>query len=298
MSEYIEGGRELSNMPKQGTLEYPLITIITSTFNAAQDLHWTIDSIRSQNYPNIQWIIADGASTDGTVNIIKENEDIIDFWFSEVDDGIYDAWNKALPYANGEWIQFLGAGDEIINDVYNKVFKDISIDNIDLLYGNINIISPKNRIYIEKFGCDWGILKNKWQGFRPALPVHPEVFHNSKIFKNGYRFDTNYKIAADSKLLLEVIHQGNIKYLDRDIVDMSFGGVSTTPEKARIINRELISICNELGINIGRIRFLYYSFKEFIKFLIFKLFGDRLYRTILDLCRVILGKSKKWTVDE
>src|SRR5699024_5468308 len=93
--------------------DLPIITIITSTYNVVQDLQWTIDSIREQTYPNIQWIIADGASTDGTVKMFEANSELIDYWFSEPDTGIYDAWNKALEHVKGDWLQFIGAGDEL-----------------------------------------------------------------------------------------------------------------------------------------------------------------------------------------
>ena len=88
----------------------PLVTIITATYNAASSLQATISSIRQQSYVNIEWIIVDGGSSDDTVRILQQNDDVIQFWTSEPDNGIYDAWNKGIARARGEWIGFLGAG--------------------------------------------------------------------------------------------------------------------------------------------------------------------------------------------
>lgn len=100
----------------------PLITIITSTFNAGEQLRFTAQSIKNQTYPHIQWIIVDGKSSDNTIDIIEELGELVSVWFSEKDSGIYDAWNKALKYAKGDWIQFIGAGDELAEaDTLEKI---------------------------------------------------------------------------------------------------------------------------------------------------------------------------------
>ena len=89
----------------------PSITIVTSTFNCAEDLELTAQSVRNQKYENIQWIVADGESTDGTADVINSNLDVVTNWFSEKDRGIYDAWNKASRFIVNDWVIFLGAGD-------------------------------------------------------------------------------------------------------------------------------------------------------------------------------------------
>ncbi|MDW6002162.1 glycosyltransferase family 2 protein [Vibrio mangrovi] len=230
MADYrTEGGRELTYGIKQGTPEQPLITIITSTFNAARDLHWTIESIRSQTYPNIQWIIADGASQDDTVDILKANEDVIDYWFSEPDSGIYDAWNKAIPYIKGEWVQFLGAGDELYctttYEAVTDVLKFVEIDTL-LIYGNTHLIDS-SRHEIQKIKRPWTEIKGTWCGFLPTLPMHPEVFHRQIIFHSETFDSQNYKIAADALLLLNVIESCEPIYFDVPVVKMLEGGVSS-----------------------------------------------------------------------
>ena len=107
----LEGGLRLKGVKKESHPGKPLITIITATFNAAELLPRTFKSIREQSYDNIEWIIVDGASTDKTVELIKQNEDMVDYWISERDKGIADAWNKGLLIASGEAILILNAGD-------------------------------------------------------------------------------------------------------------------------------------------------------------------------------------------
>jgi cellulose synthase/poly-beta-1,6-N-acetylglucosamine synthase-like glycosyltransferase len=118
-----EGGLRTQGYFKQSLPDKPLITIITSTYNAAEYLPRTIKSVREQTYTNIEWIIVDGNSKDNTVELIRQNEDVIDYWVSEPDSGIYDAWNKGVSLANGDWIAFLGAGDSYKPDAIN-VFEE------------------------------------------------------------------------------------------------------------------------------------------------------------------------------
>lgn len=116
----------------------PKISIVTVCFNAASTIEDTIQSVIRQTYQNIEYIIIDGASTDGTVDIIKKYRDQISFFISERDNGIYDAMNKAIKVATGEWINFMNAGDSfvtkhIINDIFGQ---EITYDGQDVIYGD------------------------------------------------------------------------------------------------------------------------------------------------------------------
>ena len=98
-------------MKKNKKSDQPFISIITSTYCAAACLPRVIESIRAQTFDDFEWIVIDGASTDDTVDILRQNEDVIDYWMRESDKGIYDAWNKGLPHVRGTWVLFLGADD-------------------------------------------------------------------------------------------------------------------------------------------------------------------------------------------
>lgn len=296
----IEGGRELTDGVKQGTPEQPLITVITSTFNAAKDLHWTIESIRAQNYPNIQWIIADGASKDDTVEILKQNEDVIDYWLSEPDSGIYDAWNKVLPYIKGEWVQFLGAGDELadshtIHSVVSEL-KQLS-ESYDLVYGKLMLISPTKRIELEEIDRPWKEIKGQWDGFRPKLPMHPEVFHRRTIFDQENCFGIGYKIAGDSYLLLSNIQKKEPLYIPLKIVRMQNGGISTNIAHLRKALFESKRICKELGIKIPFYVNMSVYFRIIFKLFIFNVLGARFYHEIANFYRKIVGRGKVWGID-
>lgn len=274
MHQRLEGGRELSVGPKQGSKECPLITIITSTFNAANDLHWTIESIRSQTYPNIQWIVVDGGSRDNTVDILKANEDIIDYWFSEPDNGIYDAWNKTLPYARGEWVQFIGAGDELSRpSTLSEVALHLSraYPKYELVYGKIDIISQSTRNVIERRGKPWNEMKNKWFGILPAVPTHPEVFHHISILQN---IDVKiFKVAGDLFIMLSSIRRKEPLFIDIIIDSMPDGGVSDSPKNIKLIREETHFIKETLNIKTPYYRVIFYEFKTNLKIFIYSVFG-------------------------
>ncbi|MFM2484513.1 glycosyltransferase family 2 protein [Celerinatantimonas yamalensis] len=295
----LEGGRELLYGYKQGTESQPLIAIITSTFNAAKDLHWTINSIRSQTYANIQWIIADGGSTDDTVEILKQNEDVIDYWFSESDEGIYDAWNKALKYVKGEWVQFIGAGDELAS---SKMMCDASFylvgayPKYELVYGNIQIVSEVNHDLIEEIVIPWGNMKNRWQGGRLMLPMHPEVFHHKSVFYKYNQFNTCFKIAADSYLLMQSIMSQSPLYIDLLIDKMVLGGVSSDFKNIYRVHCEIKKINKILDISPPFFHSLIESLKVYLKILLYIFIPKKYIYKVIDFLRVLLRKNKKWTV--
>lgn len=293
----IEGGRELIYGPKQGTFDQPLITIITSTYNAAKDLHWTLDSIRAQTYPNIQWIIADGGSKDESVELFKQNEDVIDYWFSEPDKGIYDAWNKALTYAKGDWIQFIGAGDELAEtDTLEKVATYLAgaFPKYELVYGSIEIISEESRSSIETIATPWSSMKGKWLGIRPALPMHPEVFHHKSIF-NKIDF-TSFEIVGDSYIVLSSVLYKDPLYLDLLIDRMPLGGVSTNPKNIIKMYAELKKVNSIFSIKVPLFIKTKEFFKVYFKFLIMNYVGKKVFFIIGDVFRIMFGKKSKWLV--
>jgi glycosyltransferase involved in cell wall biosynthesis len=196
----------------------PKITIVTVTFNAEDFLEDTIQSIIGQNYPNIEYIIIDGGSTDGTLDIIKKYEGHISYWVSEPDNGIYDAMNKGIKVASGQWINFLNAGDSFVNQsVISHVFNKLKT-KAKVICGGINIINMNQQIVgIEKalpYKCIWN-----------RMPCnHQAMFVKSKYLKkNG--FNTHYKYASDVDFFMGL--QLNKKYfqkLDKVIVNFLEGG--------------------------------------------------------------------------
>jgi glycosyltransferase involved in cell wall biosynthesis len=180
--------------------KFPKITIITSTLNCAAALKRTAKSIRNQVYKNIEWIIADGQSIDETVSVIQENSDIISFWLSETDNGIYEAWNKACKLINGEWVIFLGAGDTFESDLtLLNCAKTISKvpDEYNFVFGGLKI--KKQEKYLEIYLN--GNFIPIWMDLNLTTPSHSSTFCRSKILKTNH-FDESFKIIADKKFML------------------------------------------------------------------------------------------------
>ncbi len=109
--ESTSGGQRLKDIWAEGTTEFPLVTVVTAVFNGGSYLEGCLESVLTQDYPNIEHIIVDGGSTDGTLDILRSRQDRIALWVSGPDCGVYDAWNKSLVLAKGGWIAFLGADD-------------------------------------------------------------------------------------------------------------------------------------------------------------------------------------------
>lgn len=124
----------------------PKVSIITVVYNSIDNLIKTIASIRKLNYPNIEYIIIDGGSTDGTLDVIKNNLDIVNKWVSEKDNGIYDAMNKGMKLSTGNYLWFINAGDEIADEnILNEIF--VNISDADVYYGDTELIDYEGKSY-------------------------------------------------------------------------------------------------------------------------------------------------------
>ncbi|GHV13866.1 hypothetical protein FACS189491_09410 [Spirochaetia bacterium] len=187
------GGLRTKNSTKQSLETMPLITVVTVVRNGEKTLEETILSVINQTYTNIEYIIVDGASTDGTLDIIKKYEDLIDYWMSEPDEGIYDAMNKGIDLATGEWINFMNGGDCFYaNSVIDKVIASCHID-MDVFYGDIAI---NNMIYKspERVNTLFFLMER--------TICHQLIFMR-RSFLSKYPFDTQYRVVADRKSLMQ-----------------------------------------------------------------------------------------------
>ncbi|WP_411822915.1 glycosyltransferase family 2 protein [Leptospira sp. 'Mane'] len=235
------------------TLNKPLITIITVVRNAEKTVDRTIQSVLSQDYSNMEYIIQDGLSTDRTISIIEKSKDRLLF-FSEKDSGIYDAMNRAWNKANGDYILFLNADDFFIGaDSLEKIVNAVSSGSYD--YASANAIVKK------KNGESW-IWKNRTLtdfDFLCGNPSNHQSFLTSKSsLKSIGGFDIKYKYAADVKFMFELINRGfsGIK-IDDCIVEYSFEGESSVNEKKGILElEEIMNIYSpELSLaEVGKLR--------------------------------------------
>jgi glycosyltransferase involved in cell wall biosynthesis len=184
-----EGGLRTKDYFKQSSPDKPLISVITVVANGEKHLEETIRSVINQTYDNVEYIIIDGGSTDGTVDIIRKYEDQIDYWVSEPDSGIYDAMNKATSISNGNWLYFIGA-DDVLYDCFANIIKYFISFNC-IYYGNIRLKSNQ-LIYAGKFN----LIKLLWKN----LP-HQAIFYPKSVFIN-HTYNLKYNLLADYYLNL------------------------------------------------------------------------------------------------
>lgn len=164
------------------------ITIITVCFNSVDTIEETIKSVIDQTYNNIEYIIIDGGSTDGTIDIIKKYADRIAYWVSEPDKGIYDAMNKGIEAATGDYVLFLGADDTLYEkDLLNKVAYIIAGGKRNIVYYGDVIFRPSGKRYMGKFS-KWTLIKHNI--------CHQAIFYPSIILKK-HPYNMRYKTYAD-----------------------------------------------------------------------------------------------------
>ena len=171
------------------------ISVVTVCYNAADTIEKTMLSVLNQTYHDIEYIIIDGGSTDGTVEIIRKYADRIAYWVSEPDKGIYDAMNKGIKVATGEWINFMNAGDEFVDEgVIEKLFQNRTIDTVGVVFGDTLFIH-KSKQKIVKFGDD---------PHHKIMPsCHQSIFCRRNLLVSN-PFDLRYKIAADYNFFFQL----------------------------------------------------------------------------------------------
>ncbi len=179
----------------------PLVSVITVCYNSAHLLQRTIKSLRLQTYSEIEYIVIDGASKDNTKQIIKENQDIINLWISEPDNGLYYAMNKGLDLANGEYVIYINAGDMFYSpDTLEKVFANHQ-DDVDIYYGDTMILAENQKeIGSRRLGPPKQLTKDS---FRWGMTVcHQSIFIKRTI---APKYNTSYRITADYDWVLTSI---------------------------------------------------------------------------------------------
>jgi hypothetical protein len=277
----------------------PRISIITSTFNAAADLPHTIRSIREQTSRDFEWIVVDGNSTDGTQALLRENDGLISRWISEPDQGIYDAWNKACKMARGEWIVFLGAGDELAGpQTLAECIKNLESARVDtmLVYGRQTLLSPAGRTPLETIGMPWPEIQDKWDIGRPALPPHGATFQRKMLFANAQPFDLRFPIASDSHFLLRAIRQQAPVFIPVEVTRAPIGGVSFRLGTARQIGREIAAINRDLGLT-PPMAVRWHEELRLTVISLLNLFPQKTAHRLADFIRRHSGKPARWSFD-
>ncbi len=212
------------------------ISIITAVYNRADTIISSMDSIANQTYKNWEHIVVDGASTDGTLELIRSRLTDKMILISEVDNGIYDALNKGLSMANGDIIGILHS-DDFLSDknVLQDIVKKFSGTSVDATYGDLDYISnskPDRVIRHWKAGqYRKSLLRRGW------MPPHPTLFLRREVIDKLGNFDTRYKISADYDAMIRYLYTGNISlgYVERVLVKMRVGGESNKSLKKMLL---------------------------------------------------------------
>ena len=191
-------------MEKPSPTNQPVVSIITVVFNGIDTLERTVKSVVNQTYQNIEYIIVDGGSNDGTLNLIKKYEKNISKWISEPDNGLYDAMNKGIMLATGDYFWFINSGDEIAaNDTLQKVFE--KSDLADFYYGQTVMIDNDNQIIGSRRLTPPDNLT--WKDFRNGMLVsHQSVIVSRKV---AGMYDINYRFSADFEWTLSSLKKSS-----------------------------------------------------------------------------------------
>ena len=246
------------------------VSIITVAYNSAKTIADTIASVLAQTYPDLEYIVVDGQSTDGTIDILRQYE--AKFigrmrWISEKDGGIYDAMNKGITMATGDIVGILNSDDYFTSDtIIEQMVKAFDDASIDATYGDIHFIRDGQpdkciRYYSSKrFSPSWLRF-----GFMPA---HPSFYARREVFERAGLYKTNYKIGSDYEMMVRLfcVHKIKAAYQPLDFVTMRTGGLSTRNLQSRLqLIKDDVRACRENGVYTNSamisLKFLYKIFE-------------------------------------
>jgi glycosyltransferase involved in cell wall biosynthesis len=244
----FEGGLRTKNKFKPSRPNAPVVTVVTVVRNGATTLETTMLSVLNQTYCNIEYIVIDGASTDGTLEIIKKYEDRIDYWMSEPDNGIYDAMNKGINLATGDWINFMNSGDWFTdNNVVGGIFSCQNFKDIDVIYGNSTQINDKKE-KIEEYSRTNVDDFIKGPIYRHGASFVKTVVHRAFLFDMSKLKKFDY--ALDFYCIFSIYMAGkHFMRVNTNILTYQLDGMSNHPIKNVYYQYAIISsYCHGLNI--------------------------------------------------
>lgn len=274
----------------------PLISIIVAVFNGAKTLQQCIDSVAQQSYANKELIIIDGGSNDGTVDLLKANRNQISHWISEPDSGIYNAWNKGLAKAKGEWICFLGADDyfwdlQVLGRVSVQLEKLPS--SIRVAYGQVMLVN-KHGGSLYRMGEQWHKVKENFNQLI-CLP-HQGVMHRRTLFELHGNFDESFRISGDYELLLRELKKNDAYFIQDCIVTaMRDGGASWVVANSLLMMREQKRAVEMHGKGLPGWFWLKAIAKAYIKLMLCAVLGERRAREAYNFYWRVKGLPPFWT---
>ncbi|MEL6697029.1 MAG: glycosyltransferase family 2 protein [Bacteroidota bacterium] len=226
------------------------VSIVTVTYNAAEYLRSCMDSVVMQDYPDIEYIVIDGNSNDGTQDIIKSYGEKVHTFVSEPDKGIYDAMNKGIHHATGDVVGILNADDFYVHTgVISKIVEAFQEEKVETVFGDLVIVDPVDTDKVERYYS--GKTFKPSQVKQGHMPPHPTFFVKRELYEKYGVFNQEYRIVGDFELITRFlhIHQASYHHIPDVMVRMrsgghSQGGFATTMK----LNKEMLSALRNLGI--------------------------------------------------
>jgi glycosyltransferase involved in cell wall biosynthesis len=230
--------------------QFSEVSIITVCFNSCRTIRETIESVLSQDYPAIQYIVVDGGSVDGTVEIVQQYKEQISVFVSEPDRGIYDAMNKGIRLATGNIVGMLNSDDFYADPhVVTDLVRAMADANVDAVFADLVYVDQSDTKLVRRYydSSRWNprLFRFGW------MPAHPTFFIKREWYARCGLFSLDYRIAADFEMLVRLLHTGaaTYTYVGRPVVRMRTGGRSTRGLRERwVLNREIVRACRANGI--------------------------------------------------
>ena len=230
------------------------VSIITAVRNAERTVGGALESVQRQTWPDVEHIVVDGLSTDGTMDVVRRHSARLAKVVSERDAGIYDAFNKGLKLATGEVVAFLNADDVYTSpDIVEAVQEVFARTQTSAVFGDVEFVRPEDpgRV-VRHYSSERFHPRRLRYGWMPA---HPSLFLRRRLIEQFGGFDASYRIAGDFELVARLFGRERIdfEYLPRVFVTMRTGGASTRGIRSTLtINREILRACRQNGIDTNR----------------------------------------------
>lgn len=245
MSSTLEGGARTRGKRFESSPEAPVLSIVTVVYNGASTLRRTIDSVLGQGYANIEYVVVDGGSTDGTVDLLREYDEHLAYWVSARDKGIYDAMNKGIDLCTGDWVAMINADDWYEPDTLKHVVRAIQEHpKANVFHGDIWMRYPNGERSLKRARVS-GFLLKYWE----MVLNHPSFFVR-RSFYQGRPFDDRLRVSADHKWTYEAFRDvpETFVYLPRPMANFSVGGASMSVPLKRVL-AEGKQVSRDLGMN-------------------------------------------------
>lgn len=243
------------------------VSIVTVTWNSAKTIARAMDSVLHQTYTDIEYVVVDGGSTDGTIDIIQSYEPKFKgrlYWISEKDEGIYDAMNKGIKMATGDVVGILNSDDFFTSYYVMERMVAEFTDDVEAVYGDVHYVRESDlQKNIRSYS---GRLFHPWMVRIGFIPPHPSFYVRRNTYLKYGLYDKSFRISADVEMIARLTYVNKIrtKYINMDFVTMLVGGESTKSIHNRWLGtKEDLTACRKLGIKSN---ILFVHFKYFLKF--------------------------------